>query len=256
MSNQFTRTEQLLGRAAMARLAACRVAVFGLGGVGSFVAEGLVRAGVGNFLLVDHDRIALTNLNRQVHATMRTVGNPKATMMGQRMQEINPRAGIVTWDDFYQPERAEEFFTASLDYVVDAVDTVTAKISLVLESQKRGIPIISSMGTGNKLDPARLEIADIYDTSVCPLARVMRRELKSRDVKSLKVIYSKEPPFPPAADAPPAEDRISGRPVPGSVSFVPSVAGLMIAGEVVKDLIGLSRRDAGPAKDRKAGEEA
>ena len=237
MESQFSRTEQLLGAAAMEKLAASRVAIFGIGGVGSFVAEGLIRAGVGHFLIVDHDRVTPTNLNRQIHATMSTIGAAKTAVMRQRMLDINPRAEVVTWSEFYQPDKAEEHFMAPLDYVVDAVDTVTAKISLVLEAQERGIPIISCLGTGNKLDPTRLEVADIYDTSVCPLARVMRRELKSRNVRSLKVVYSKEPPLPVAAGVTPEKDD-AGRDVPGSVSFVPSVAGLIIAGEVVKDLIG------------------
>ncbi len=237
MESQFSRTEQLLGAAAMARLAASRVAIFGVGGVGSFAAEGLIRAGIGHFLIVDHDRVTPTNINRQIHAATSTIGQAKTAVMRQRMLDVNPRAEVVTWDEFYRPDKAEEFFMAHLDYVVDAVDTVTAKISLVLEAQKRGIPIISSMGTGNKLDPTRLEVADIYDTSVCPLARVMRRELKERGVKSLKVVYSKEPPL--RSSAPETGD--TRRQPPGSVSFVPSVAGLFLAGEVVRDLLGVKR---------------
>ncbi len=235
METPFSRTEQLLGPAAMARLAACRVAVFGIGGVGSFVAEGLVRAGIGHFLLVDHDRIAVTNLNRQIHATTGTIGQVKTEVMRRRMLAINPASEVVAREAFYRPEAAEDFFTLPLDYIVDAVDNVTAKISLAVEARKRGIPLISCMGTGNKLDPTRLTVGDLYDTSVCPLARVMRRELRRRDIPSLKVLYSTEPPL--AAASPP---EAPGHPVPGSVSFVPSVAGLIIAGEVVKDLIGLS----------------
>ncbi len=246
MLGKFSRTELLLGSAALQKLANSRVAVFGVGGVGSFVAEGLIRSGVGHFLLVDNDLICETNINRQLHATTKTVGRRKTEVMRERMLEINPDAVIDTMDAFYQPEQAEDFFTQPYDYLVDAIDTVTGKIDLVLQAEKRGIPIISSMGAGNKLDPARFEVADIYATSVCPLARVMRHELKARGVKKLKVVYSKEPPLairqsgcgaqcicPPGS----ARNCDQRRAVPGSISFVPSVAGLIIAGEVVKDLI-------------------
>ena len=234
MTDGFSaRTEMLLGAAGLARLARARVAVFGLGGVGSYAAEALVRAGVGHFLLVDHDTIALSNLNRQLHATRRTVGQKKTEAMRARMLEINPDADIETVAEFYEPDRADEFLALPLDFIVDAVDTVTAKLSLAVEAARRDIPIASSMGAGNKLDPTRFEVADIYETSVCPLAKVMRRELKKRGVPRLRVVYSKEPPLP--VPGPPDGGR---RQTPGSVSFVPSVAGLILAGEVVRTLTG------------------
>ena len=246
MLGKFSRTELLLGAPALAKLAASRVAIFGVGGVGSFVAEGLVRSGVGHFVLVDNDLICETNINRQIHATTKTVGKRKTAVMRDRMLEINPDAVVETIDDFYLPEKAAAFFAQPYDYVVDAIDTVTGMIDLVLQTQQRGIPIISSMGAGNKLDPARFEVADIYETSVCPLAKVMRHELKARGVKSLKVVYSREQPIvirqsgcgaqcicPPGS----ARNCDMRRAVPGSISFVPSVVGLIIAGEVVKDLV-------------------
>ena len=245
MLGRFSRTELLLGAEAMKKLADSRVAVFGVGGVGSFVAEGLVRAGVGHFLLVDNDLVCLTNLNRQIHATGATVGKSKTAVMKERMLSINPEAEIETIDDFFLPDNAEKFFDKKPDYIVDAVDTVTAKIGLVMEGEKRGIPVISSMGAGNKLDPAAFRVADIYETRVCPLAKVMRKELKARGVKKLKVVYSEEQPLKPKMSGcgancicPPGSARNcdARRAVPGSVSFVPSVAGLIIAGEVVKDL--------------------
>ncbi|MBQ8698928.1 MAG: tRNA threonylcarbamoyladenosine dehydratase [Schwartzia sp.] len=231
-----SRTELLLGADGLARLAGARVAVFGLGGVGSFAAEALVRAGVGHFLLVDHDTIAMSNLNRQLHATRRTLGQKKTEAMRARMLEINPDAEIETVAEFYDPGRADEFFAAPLGHIVDAVDTVTAKLSLAVEATRRNIPIVSSMGAGNKLDPTRFEVADIYETSVCPLAKVMRKELKKRGVPRLRVVYSKEPPLP----VPETADG-GRRQTPGSVSFVPSVAGLILAGEVVRALTGGNR---------------
>ncbi len=234
MTDAFSRTRLLLGEDGLAKLAAARVAVFGIGGVGSFAAEALCRAGIGHFLLVDSDAVDVSNINRQIHATTRTVGQKKTDVMRARMLEINPNADVRTKCEFYEPSRAEAFFTEPLDYIVDAVDTVTAKISLVVEAEKRNIPIVSAMGAGNKLDPTRFEVTDIYRTSVCPLAKVMRKELKKRGVPRLKVVYSKEPPLRP--DVPESEDTL--RPPPGSVSFVPSVAGLILAGEVVRNLLG------------------
>ena len=244
----FSRTELLLGAAAMKKLADSRVAVFGIGGVGSFTVEALARAGVGGLTLVDDDCICLTNLNRQLHATTRTVGRVKVEVMRERVQEINPQAAVTTIQKFYLPENAEDFFAEKYDYVVDAIDTVSAKIDLIVRAQAKGIPVISCMGAGNKLDPTRFEVADIYKTSMCPLAKVMRRELKKRGVKKLKVVYSTEKPTRPLDDmsvscrtnciCPPgaAHKCTERRDIPGSVAFVPSVVGLIIAGEVVKDL--------------------
>ena len=246
----FSRTEMLIGPEAMRKLAGSRVAVFGIGGVGSFAVEALVRAGVGKLMLVDDDCICLTNLNRQLHATTRTVGRPKVEVMRERVLEINPRAEVTTLQKFYLPENAEEFFAVDCDYIIDAIDTVTAKIDLIVRAKEKGIPVISCMGAGNKLDPTRFEIADISKTSVCPLAKVMRQELRTRGVKGLKVVYSKEKPLTPQDDSdsgcrtqcvcPPGSKRTCTirRQIPGSISFVPSVAGLILAGEVVRDLIG------------------
>ena len=233
MQTQFSRTERLLGEEAMIRLSRARVAIFGIGGVGGYVCEALVRSGVGAFDLIDNDKVCLTNLNRQIIATHQTIGRYKTDVMRERMLSINPQADIRLHQCFFLPENADNFPFAEYDYIVDAVDTVTAKIELVMQAQKYGVPIISSMGAGNKLDGSRFQVADIYKTKVCPLAKVMRRELKKRGVKKLKVVYSEEPPMMPLA----GDQR-----TPGSVSFVPSVAGLILAGEVVLDL----RRD--PAK--------
>lgn len=234
MTGIFSRTELLIGVEGLARLAQARVAIFGVGGVGSFAAEGLIRAGVGHFLLVDHDTVDVSNINRQIHATMRTVGQQKTDVMRARMLEINPTAEIRTIAELYAPDCADAFFSEPIDYIVDAVDMVSAKISLAEEATRRGIPIVSAMGAGNKLDPTRFEVADIYETTVCPLAKVMRKELKKRGVPRLKVVYSKEPPLRPA----PAGEKNGDarRQTPGSISFVPSVAGLILAGEVVRDL--------------------
>ena len=294
MKEQFTRTAMLLGEDGVERLERARVAVFGIGGVGGYVAEALARSGVGHFLLVDSDRVALSNLNRQIIATLETVGQYKTQAMKERILSINPDAQVETRECFFLPENAEEFDFTGLDYVVDAVDTVTAKLELILRARRFGVPVISSMGAGNKLDASRLEVADIYQTSVCPLARVMRRELKARGVDRLKVVYSREEARKPAAPAPQASDGdsrpvsgaaalsaggsfpVSGaaalsaggsfpasgaaapsggeagasgpereapapgrRAVPGSVVFVPAAAGLILAGEVVKDLCGI-----------------
>lgn len=252
MLHEFSRTELLLGREAMERLGRCRVAIFGIGGVGSFAAEGLVRCGVGRFLLVDGDRICRTNVNRQIHATCSTIGRPKVEVMKERMLDISPRAEIEIFHEFYEPGRAGELLPPDLDYVVDAIDSLASKIDLIVQSQRRGIPIISSMGAGNKLDPTRFEVADIYQTSVCPLARVLRKELRRQGVTALKVVYSREPPLPlqlhpgePASctsrsscPAGAARTCLVRRQVPGSISFVPAAAGLILAGEVARDLIG------------------
>ncbi len=230
MSEQFTRTEMLLGKENIDKLKTAHVAVFGLGGVGGHVCEALARCGIGEFTLFDNDTVAKSNLNRQIIATVDTIGMAKCDAMKNRILSINPSAEVTVNQVFYLPENADDFPLESFDYVIDAIDTVSAKIELAVRAEKGGIPIISSMGTGNKLDPTQFKITDIYKTSVCPLARVMRRELKLRDVKSLKVVYSEEIPIKPKA----SED---GKRTPGSTSFVPSVAGLIIASEVVKDLI-------------------
>lgn len=234
MQNQFSRTELLLGKDAMERLSCARVAVFGVGGVGGYVVEALVRSGVGAVDLIDNDKVCLTNLNRQIIATRSTVGQYKVDVMRERILDINPECRVNVHKCFYLPETQAEFDFAQYDYVVDAVDTVTAKLALVMQAEEVGVPIISSMGAGNKLDPAAFEVADIYKTSVDPLARVMRRELKKRGIKKLKVVYSKEEPLTPIAP----ESEVCEKGVPGSTAFVPSAAGLLIASEVVKDLIG------------------
>ena len=249
MLNQFSRTELLIGKEGIKKLQKAKVAIFGIGGVGSFVVEGLVRAGVGNFILVDDDKICLTNLNRQIIATRKTIGKYKVDVMKERILEINPNANVETYQEFYMPNSENKILDKTIDYVVDSIDTVTAKIELVMNCNELGIPIISSMGTGNKLDPSRFEITDIYKTSICPLAKVMRKELRKREIKKLKVIYSKEEPIKPDETlecscktnciCPPGTKRkcAERNQVPGSISFVPSVAGLMIAGEVTKDII-------------------
>lgn len=225
MENPFARTELLLGRKSMEKLAGARVAVFGIGGVGGHAVEALVRSGVGAVDLIDSDMVSLTNLNRQIIALHSTIGRYKTEVMQERILDINPACQVEIHNCFYLPETKGEFDFSKYSYIVDAVDTVTAKIQLVTEAQGKGIPVISSMGAGNKLNPADFEVADLYETSMCPLAKVMRRELKKRGIKSLKVVYSKEHPIP-----------VEGRGTPGSAAFVPSVAGLIIASEVVKDL--------------------
>ena len=227
MLNQFSRTELLIGKEGIEKLQNSKVAIFGIGGVGSFVVEGLVRAGIGKFVLVDKDTVDITNLNRQIIATRKTVGKPKVEIAKERILEINPDAKVEIYQQFFMPD-SEEILDNTVDYVVDAVDTVTAKIELVVRANKLNIPIISSMGTGNKLDPTRFEVTDIYKTSVCPLAKVMRKELRTRGIEKLKVVYSKEEPI---------KLNDAKKQVPGSVSFVPSVVGLIIVGEVVKDII-------------------
>ncbi|ETP73879.1 dinucleotide-utilizing enzyme possibly involved in molybdopterin or thiamin biosynthesis [Lachnospiraceae bacterium JC7] len=249
MSDQFTRTRLLLGADSMEKLKNSRVAVFGIGGVGGFVCEALVRSGVGHFDLIDDDKVCLSNLNRQIIATRKTLGRYKTEVMKERMLDINPDVEVNIHNCFFLPENADKFPFEEYDYVVDAVDTVTAKIELVMKCKEKGVPIISSMGAGNKLDPSAFKVADIYKTNVCPLAKVMRHELKKRGVRKLKVVYSEEQAMKPMEEksfnsgadnlcAPEAEPgSAKRRATPGSVAFVPSVAGLIIAGEVVKDLI-------------------
>ena len=249
MLNQFSRTQLLIGEEGINRLKGAKVAVFGIGGVGGYVCEALVRSGVGAFDLIDDDKVCLTNLNRQIIATRKTVGKYKVDVMKERILDINPDADVQVHKCFFLPENAADFPFEEYDYIVDAVDTVTAKISLVMKAKELNIPIISSMGAGNKLDASLFKVADIYQTKVCPLAKVMRRELKKRGVKKLKVVYSEEQPMTPIEDmaiscranciCPPgaAHKCTERRAIPGSVAFVPSVAGLIIAGEVVKDLI-------------------
>lgn len=250
MLNQFSRTQLLLGQTAIERLQGSRVAVFGIGGVGGYVCEALVRSGVGAFDLIDDDRVCLTNLNRQIIATRKTVGQYKADVMEARIHDINPNAQVTVHKTFFLPENAQDFPFDQYDYIVDAVDTVSAKIALVMEAKARNIPIISSMGAGNKLDATAFRVADIYETKVCPLARIMRRELRKRGVERLKVVYSQEPPIRPIEDmsiscrthciCPPGTKHkcTDRRDIPGSTAFVPSVAGLIIAGEVIRDLSG------------------
>lgn len=242
MGIEFARTEMLLGKKAMKRLGLSKVAVFGIGGVGSFAAEALARTGVGSLVLVDHDLICPTNINRQIHAVHSTIGRPKVEVMRDRILDINPSAAVEIHQAFFSADSAD-LLTPDLSYVIDAIDTVASKIELIINAKRMNIPIISSMGTGNKLDPARLEIADIYDTSVCPLARVMRRELRKRGVDFLKVVYSQEEALVPKSIEE-NESRETGcyasgstcRPAPGSISFVPSCAGLLLASQVVKEL--------------------
>ena len=230
MQDQFSRTELLIGKQGIEKLKDSKVAIFGLGGVGSYVLEACVRAGIGNFILVDKDEVDITNLNRQIIATRKTIGKPKVEVAKERILEINPEANVEIYKEFFMPE-TKGLLDESIDYIVDAVDTVTAKIELVVRANRLNIPIISCMGTGNKLDPTKFEVSDIYKTSVCPLAKVMRKELKTRRIKKLKVVYSKEEPIKRQAN-----DELRKQ-VPASISFVPSVAGLIIAGEVIKDIL-------------------
>lgn len=227
---QFSRTELLIGKENVKKLNKSKVAIFGIGGVGSYVVEGLARAGIGKFVLIDKDKVDITNLNRQIIATHKTVGKAKVEVSKERILEINPDAEVEIYEEFFMP-KIEGILDETIDYIVDAVDTVTAKIELVMRANKLNIPIISSMGTGNKLDPTRFEVTDIYKTEVCPLAKVMRKELKLRGIKKLKVVYSKEEPVKVL------QKEEGKKQPPASISFVPSVAGLIIAGEVVKDLI-------------------
>lgn len=248
MLNQFSRTELLIGKEKIEKLNKAKVALFGIGGVGSYVLEGLARSGIGNFVLVDDDKVCLTNLNRQIIATHSTVGKSKVEVAKARILDINPDANVEIYQEFFMPD-SKEILDETVSYIVDAVDTVTAKIELVIRAEKFNIPIISCMGTGNKLDPTKFEVTDIYKTSICPLAKVMRKELRARGIEKLKVVYSKEEPIKPEqyqeascktnCICPPGTKRkcTIRNQVPGSISFVPSVAGLIIAGEVIKDII-------------------
>ncbi len=252
MLDRFSRTQLVFGKEAMDRLKGSRVAVFGVGGVGGYTVEALARSGVGAIDIIDDDKVCLTNINRQIIATGKTVGKYKVDVAKERIEEINPDCKVTAFRTFYMPETADQFDFTKYDYVVDAIDTVTGKIALIENAKKAGTPIISSMGAGNKVDPTAFEVADIYKTSVCPLARVMRYELKRRGIKKLKVVYSKEKPIPPIDDEDlngengciSKADKVPGkRQVPGSTAFVPSVAGLIIAGEVIKDIIGYKAAD-------------
>jgi len=235
--NAFSRTELLLGAECMERLRRARVAVFGVGGVGGYVVEALARSGIGTLDLIDSDTVSLTNLNRQIVALHSTIGRYKVDVARERVLDINPEAQVNVYKVFYLPETAEDFDFTRYDYVADAIDTVTGKLMLAEQARRAGVPIISSMGAGNKLDASAFQVADIYETSVCPLAKVMRRELKKRGIEHLKVVYSREVPT-----ASPAEEEESGKKrTPGSVSFVPSAAGLIMAGEIIKDLAGYQR---------------
>jgi len=255
MLNQFSRTQLLLGQDGMEKLKNARVAVFGVGGVGGYAVEALARSGVGALDLIDDDRVCLTNINRQIIATHKTIGKHKVDVAEERVLDINPDCKVRTYKTFYMPETASQFDFSQYDYVIDAIDTVTGKLELVMQAKAAGTPIISSMGAGNKLDPTAFEVADLYKTSVCPLAKVMRRECKKRGIKSLKVVYSKEMPISPieeGSDKDNSDDsswseidgKSSGRrSIPGSTAFVPSVVGLIIAGEVIKDLTGYQRTE-------------
>ncbi|SET45096.1 tRNA threonylcarbamoyladenosine dehydratase [[Clostridium] polysaccharolyticum] len=236
METEFTRTELLLGKDVLNALASKRVAVFGVGGVGGFACEALARSGVGTLDLFDKDTVSISNLNRQIIATYDTIGTCKVDAMKNRIAGINKNATVNTYPVFFLPENANEYDFSQYDYVIDAVDTVTAKLEIVMQAKKAGTPVISAMGAGNKLDPTRFEVADIKNTSVCPLAKVMRKELKKRGINSLKVVYSKEQPLVPKYEAKPDTRKVA----PGSVAFIPSVAGLIIASEVIKDLGGLN----------------
>ena len=232
MSNQFSRTELLIGQDAMKKLSFSRVAVFGIGGVGGYVVEALVRSGIGELDLIDNDVVSESNINRQIIATTKTVGLPKVEAAKNRILEINPKIKVNIHQTFYTPETAGMFDFSRYDYVVDAIDTVVGKLQLIEEAKKYNIPVICAMGAGNKLNPAMFEVADIAQTSVCPLARVMRTELKKRKITDVKVVYSKEIPIKTGIT-----DEMTGKSVPGSIAFVPPVVGLIIAGEVIKDLI-------------------
>lgn len=242
--NEFSRTELLIGQAALEKLQNSRVAIFGVGGVGGYVCEALVRSGVGHFDLIDNDTVSLTNINRQIIALHSTIGKLKVDVMKERMLDINPDVDVSVHPCFYLPETADQFDCSNYDYVVDAIDTVTGKIEIIVQADAHQVPVISSMGAGNKLNPAMMEVSDIYKTSVCPLARVMRRELKKRHIKHCKVVYSKEKAIQPSqaslekyvADS---EENFTKKSIPGSTAFVPSVAGLILASEVIKDLITL-----------------
>ena len=249
--NQFSRTELLIGTEGVNKLKHSSVAVFGIGGVGSFTVEALIRGGIGNITIIDSDEVCPSNINRQLIATNTTIGRPKVEVMRDRILEINPEARVMIYQTFYTADNACEFDLSKYDYIVDAIDTVSSKLILIENAKASSVPIISCMGAGNKLDPTRFEVADIYETSVCPLAKVMRYELRKRGIESLKVVYSKEPPIKPIqkSEEVPVDKKETSletpqkrpvkRQVPGSVSFVPPVAGLIIAGEVIKDILGI-----------------
>lgn len=247
MLHSFSRTELLIGTEALNKLVQCKVAIFGIGGVGGFVMEGLARSGIGKFVLVDDDTVCLTNINRQIIATHKTIGKSKVEVARDRILEINPKAEVGIYQTFYLPENAKELIKDDFNYIIDAVDTISAKIDLVIQAKDKNIPIISSMGMGNKLDPTKIEVTDLSKTSMDPISKVMRKELRKRDIIHLKVVYSKEEPIKPleldniCGDDCYCQNKnkasIKKRQIPGSISFVPSVAGLIIAGEVVKDLI-------------------
>ena len=251
MLNQFSRTQLLYGEEAMKKLASARVAVFGIGGVGGYVVEALARSGIGSLDLIDDDKVCLTNINRQIIATRKTIGQYKVDVAAERVHDINPDCLVTAHKTFFLPETQDQFDFNEYDYVVDAIDTVTGKLAIIEKAKEAGVPVISSMGAGNKLNPAMFEVADIYKTSVCPLAKVMRHECKKRGIKSLKVVYSKEKPIRPYEDlsiscrtncvCPPGTARkcTQRRDIPGSVAFVPSVVGLIIAGEVLNELAGV-----------------
>lgn len=247
--NSFSRTELLIGKEGIEKLKKSTVAIFGIGGVGSYAAEALCRCGIGKLVLIDYDDICITNINRQIHATRKTVGRSKVEAMRERLLDINPDADIVIHKELYNEETSVMLLQPEYDYVVDAIDMVSSKISLALKCIEMGIPVISCMGAGNKLDPTKLEITDIYKTSVCPLAKVMRYELRKRGVKKLKVVYSREEPIKPNEDVSDCKtncicsseetaNNINRRQIPGSISFVPSAAGLAIASAVVRDILG------------------
>ena len=237
MLNEFSRTELIFGKEGMKKLASSHVAVFGIGGVGGYTVEALVRSGIGAIDIIDNDKVSLTNINRQIYATHSTIGRYKVDVATERITEINPNCKVAAYRTFFLPETSGEFDFSQYDYVVDAIDTVTGKIAIVEKANASGVPVISAMGAGNKLDPTAFEVADIKKTSVCPLARVMRRELAKRGIEHLKVVYSKEEPITPHGEIDESSER---RAIPASTAFVPSVVGLIIAGEVVKDLTGFT----------------
>lgn len=230
MENQFERTEILIGKDNLEKLRHSQIAIFGIGGVGSYVAESLARVGVGRFILIDNDKIDITNINRQIHATHKTIGKYKVEEMEKRIQEINPDAKVRAIKEFVTEDNIEKILNANIDYIVDAIDTVKSKIEIIKKAKQKNMPIISSMGTANKLDPTKLEITDIYKTSVCPLAKIIRKELRKLEISNLKIVYSKEEPKPP-------KQNLDGKLTLGSISYVPSVAGLIISSEIVKDII-------------------
>jgi len=233
MSEQFSRTQLLYGAQSMEKLAASRVAVFGIGGVGGYVVEALARSGIGALDIIDNDQVCLSNINRQIIATHKTIGMYKVDAAEERIHDINPDCVVRAYKTFFLPETQDQFDFSQYDFVVDAIDTVTGKLAIIEKAKKTGVPVISSMGAGNKLHPSMFEVADIYKTEVCPLAKVMRRECKKRGIDSLKVVYSKEMPIKPSEKS--GERKV----VPGSTAFVPSVVGLIIAGEVINDIAGI-----------------